>query len=283
MIYDCDISTEDLDPKTLTGEPNIAPEACGNFYTSYSDDVYKTCENQYTIVRDWTILDWCQGEVYQHKQEIRLACSAVPLAHCIESLFVSLSAGQTILEASDFDSGSYDLCGLDLAFSISINGAPFVDSYNVECTDLGSHKVVFKVENLAGSIAYCEVELNVEDKAGHCSNQAQTVRYSDKDQMVVQSLQTTPALKSGTVASAVAIYPNPTVDILYISMNKVFSGAYVHVYDGSGQLVKAVHDIDEGIANLSIDVSESATGSNLLLVEIYDGIRSTCEKVIVIR
>ena len=61
--YDCaSYSTADLGPG-LTGYPTAVQSDACMYNFSYSDQILPSCGGLEKIVRTWTVLDWCTGEI----------------------------------------------------------------------------------------------------------------------------------------------------------------------------------------------------------------------------
>lgn len=103
--FECDeVSIEDLQPGTLTGNLNIFTSAfCFNIQSTFTDEVIEGCsESTYSIIRNWTILDWCSGRVRTHVQFIDVLDKEGPV--------ITLSSSPINISATDHAcSGEYDM------------------------------------------------------------------------------------------------------------------------------------------------------------------------------
>lgn len=67
----------------VTGYPysqqNLSYDLCTNIQTSYNDAILNICSKSFKVLRTWTILDWCKGEVTTHEQIIKVVDDVEPL------------------------------------------------------------------------------------------------------------------------------------------------------------------------------------------------------------
>jgi len=280
-LYDCSLKAEDVDPVTLSGEPTIIPYSCSEVYVQYEDKITKTCEEQYTIQRTWRVLDWCKGELYAHVQEIVLTCSRPPVAYCTGPLTGIVIKDGLIVYAQDFDSGSYDLCDLDIFITVSINGGPFEEKVLFDCADLGTHKVVLKVENEAGEVAYCETEITIIDKDNICDGRRHSFS-STLGEVAHHHALVLDAVDPDFNNTDISIYPNPTSGILNVKVGSLYGEGCIIIYDNLGSIQKMVRHV-KSHDHVYIDTQQFMTGSKMLFVELFDGRVTTIEKVLLIK
>jgi len=277
-LYDCDLKPDNIDPVNLSGEPKFIVSSCGDVHVQYTDDISKTCDEQYTIIRTWNLLDWCDGNTFSHVQEIVLTCSRAPIAYCIGPLIASVTKDGVLVYATDFDGGSFDLCGLDINVTASIDGSPYEDKFIFNCNDLGTHKVILKVENEAGEVEYCTTELTIIDDQKLCDRGERLTSPTEPTAYRKATL----APDMDTANSTVSVYPNPTAGVLHIELGVVVGLGHANIYNSYGTLLKSVSNIKSN-ALLSIDTQNLGAVGNMLFVEIYDGNIATVQKVILLK
>ncbi len=60
-----------------TGQP-VLGSGCSNLIIYYNDNVINTCGNTYKVIRDWTAIDWCSGELAESTQVIKVGDTEGP-------------------------------------------------------------------------------------------------------------------------------------------------------------------------------------------------------------
>ena len=264
---DCDTKPETLTPQYLKQEPIINQELCKEFYFNHHDEITKICDKGYQILRTWTIIDWCNGLIYQHTQKITLVCGHTTMAICNDRINISLDKnGCAILTPDIIDEGSYDLCGSLLKFSLSLDDKHYDEKIKFDCSELGSHKVIMMVENEYGGSDKCQTEIIVEDKSGVCKKKINNI-----------------GAEANTTHSTLQVYPNPTQDFIRIHLNvhdQTF--AYLIIRDQNGRVLRTESNLKIGQQELRFNTSDFSNNTNLLIIEVFDGKQIELKKVIVI-
>ena len=104
LTFDCSISESNLQPGNLTGDLNLSmAQYCFNIQTQFVDTRDSGCSDKvFTLNRQWTIFDWCDGTVITHRQTIQVVDTIGPS--------ITLRTGPILLEATLHScTGEYDL------------------------------------------------------------------------------------------------------------------------------------------------------------------------------
>lgn len=112
------------------------------------------------------------GNVGQCNTTMQVKDVTAPVAVCIQFTTVSLTDdGTAIVNATSFDNGSSDNCGIDKMFvsrmpsDCDTDGTPFDTYTSFSCCDIGEILMVsLRVQDAAGNINSCMVEVQVQDK-----------------------------------------------------------------------------------------------------------------------
>ncbi len=183
VIWPCDFDTNScgagLEPST-TGEPEIFEDQCDLVAVTYEDLYLPIAEPACVkVLRTWIIVDWCQyvegspGGYWEYTQEIKVLNSLDPniLTDCDEKAFCSYDEdclegpADLILEANDDCTDSLDL---NYNYWIDINNDGSTD-YTGETNDasgiydLGTHKILWHVEDGCGNVSICEYLFIISD------------------------------------------------------------------------------------------------------------------------
>ncbi len=70
-----------------TGMPSGA--TCSTINMLYNDTPLPTCGDGYKLLRDWRILDWCNGQIRNHTQVIKVQDMTAPVVTCPANVTVS--------------------------------------------------------------------------------------------------------------------------------------------------------------------------------------------------
>ena len=153
-----------------TGEPTGV--ACANIGFTHSDsDPITLCgggSNSYKIIRTWTVLDWCTGEIITDQQIIKVLDEVAPVINCPTNMTVStdvetceatvLIQGSSI-EVSDACSATVGLMANISSGSIVQNGANWMASG----LEIGTHTVTFTATDECENTASCSFDITVSD------------------------------------------------------------------------------------------------------------------------
>ncbi|NOT36526.1 MAG: T9SS type A sorting domain-containing protein [Saprospiraceae bacterium] len=151
-----------------TGKPVI--DACissGKYSTNFEDMVFivqdDECSYSKKVIRKWTSLNWCTGDVYVFNQVIKINCSKdkiKPIPFCLGTINISLDhLGEATLYPSDCNAGSTDNCGI-LKFAFDKEGN--VTSQKFYISDIGvTQSVKLYVIDNAGNYDFCTINVIV--------------------------------------------------------------------------------------------------------------------------
>ncbi len=75
-LSDSNFSNEGLQPSE-TGYPtlygiDLTDQGLHNFSSSYQDQIIKTSDGGWSIIRKWTVVDWCSNDIFNHPQSIKI-------------------------------------------------------------------------------------------------------------------------------------------------------------------------------------------------------------------
>ncbi|MBK8556543.1 MAG: hypothetical protein IPL65_12605 [Lewinellaceae bacterium] len=177
----------------LQGYPYIfgLPDGCTISYT-YNDVVITICDGTYKILRKWDVIDWCAGEAIAHNQIIKVLDSTGPEFTCPSNMTVStdpftccatVNLPDVIITdaCSQINNISWMVIGIDpYTFDTigmfqgggSLTSFPGNNLWNPDtlgafgytpCLPLGTHTVIYTVEDDCGNLTTCDFKLTVRD------------------------------------------------------------------------------------------------------------------------
>lgn len=154
-------TTSNTGVPTINGQP-ISPN-CGILSTS-DDLTIPLCGNTYKILRHWTILDWCSGEIDQHYQVITVMDQVAPVITCPANYIVNTSytacVGNTLLPAATVS----DNCNTT---TVSFTGNGQTVNTNggaVLGLPLGPNPFTYQATDACGNTATCSFIVTVKDQ-----------------------------------------------------------------------------------------------------------------------
>jgi len=85
--FDCfdefDLNSDGNPDISVTGVPhNPSGSFCPNVQFTYEDLRIDICPGAYKVIRKWSLLDWCTGEVIEHDQIIKVEDKNAPIFEC---------------------------------------------------------------------------------------------------------------------------------------------------------------------------------------------------------
>jgi hypothetical protein len=152
---------------SFTGYPEIegAPvvELC-KINTSYHDQQIAMCGNAYAIIRKWTLLDWCSGEVAMHTQLIKVEDKTPPMVTCADTLTVSTNgpdcAGTFFLPPAQ----ASDACSNPLTFRTFLPQLMLEGNGGlVFSIPVGVHTLTYEAKDACLNTGVCHTILQVKD------------------------------------------------------------------------------------------------------------------------
>ena len=150
---------------------------------TYHDDELPLCGNTYKIIRDWTIVDWCNGIILKHIQLITVEDKEGPILTCPEDqnydIFTQDHTCTTdfIVPApiviSDCNITTWSVAYLlaDINGAAPVNGPYITENvvvtglgYTITDLPLGRTWLRYTVTDACDNITYCFTEVTVQDK-----------------------------------------------------------------------------------------------------------------------
>jgi subtilisin-like proprotein convertase family protein len=163
----------------ITGSPS--GELCNNVQIlPYTDVKIDICDNSYKILRKWSVVEWCSGEVYTHLQIIKVLDKQGPTLTCPRDTAISTDAvscnrdftpARPIVGAGE--------CSSDLTYKLSYSyigrtSGPIpadstftvigiLDLRTLVDMPVGFTAVRWRVEDECGNVSVCTYRIEVKD------------------------------------------------------------------------------------------------------------------------
>jgi len=147
---------------------------CGNIQYTFDDIRINICqegssEGCYKIIRNWTILDWCNNDLLNYVQTIKVEDDEGPTITDVEDITISVDAWQCeaswyVTEPWIMDNCS-DIDGLYTVTSTAgtVTYVPSIGRYLITGLPLGVHQVKVRALDCCGNASEVEIDLTVED------------------------------------------------------------------------------------------------------------------------
>lgn len=280
-------SNTDTDP-SKTGEPNLsADDFCSMVASTYKDRVFNVVNGAcYKILRDWTVIDWCQyndhnpvylglpGNPYVgmwiHTQVIMVNDNNLPVftSSCANTSVCAYNAnctGDVTLVATATDEctptnelvWTYEVTGGNLTTPIK----GYTNTFSRTNMALGTYQIRWTVEDKCGNLAFCSYSFTVKD----CKNPT-PLCYSEITTVVMPS--TTPRMvtikaRDFDRGSTDNCNPGATCGQCYTQLRFSFSGT-----DPKDSLRTFTQD-DVGLNELDMWVWDVAGNRDYCTVTVY--------------
>ena len=279
-------SNADTDPSN-TGEPNLSnDDFCSMVAATYSDRIFNVVDGAcYKILRDWTVIDWCQygddpvylglpGHPYEgmwvHTQIIMVNDYNAPV-------FTSECSNQTICAYNSDCTGDVtivaeadDECTPDneLVWSYRVTGPnldyPLVgnsNTFNRTHMELGWYDIFWTVEDKCGNISECNYSFQVVDCKNPtplCYSEITTVLMPTTDPRMVSI-----KARDFDRGSDDNCDRGSTCEDCYTDLRFSFSGT--NPYDS----IRTFTEDDEGLHTLDMWVWDQAGNKDFCTVTVY--------------
>ncbi len=167
----------DINDENLMGTPTYVSNHCDDIAITYADQVLTTVTDAcYGILREWTIIDWCQYNtntqmgIWTDIQEIRQYNNIAPSWNTCSDTMLCIIENCDVnytktLHATDDCS---DAASLQYSWTIDINSDGSIDSSGQSNTisqtlEVGEHQITWTVEDGCGNFSTCEELIEVRD------------------------------------------------------------------------------------------------------------------------
>jgi hypothetical protein len=182
-----------IESQGLQGYPWVfgRPSGC-NINWTFEDTRIDVCDGTYKIVRDWTLLDWCAGQVIHHAQVIKISDDDAPSMSCPGNLTVSVDPFNCCATVNLPDVVIEDNCSRinniggmivlreqytgEVINMVTLGGSLVDFPGNnwwdrdtlaafgwTSCLPMGAHTVTYLAEDDCGNVATCNFGLTVLD------------------------------------------------------------------------------------------------------------------------
>ena len=170
VVFDC--GTDPDTSPAATGRPQlngteIFNNSVCNFYAFFTDETIETCGNSFKIVRNWTVLDWCNASstptnTLLAQQIIKVQDITPPDLTCPPAFSVSTANNNCqaafLLPAATIS----DNCGTTTSQIFSPGGGQVSDG-QVTGLGLGEFMLIYTATDECGNFAECPVTVTVTD------------------------------------------------------------------------------------------------------------------------
>ena len=169
----CGAATDPEDLPEEYQEPIITGENCGIISINYEDMFFNIAQPAcYKILRQWTVLDWCQydpeypenGGRFTHTQLIKVEDNIAPVINCLDDIHIGVS--------SDCETGVVtldEITTIDCQPNVIIsNDSPYADAAGADASGIypiGTTVVTFTASDRCGNVSTCQVSITVSDLA----------------------------------------------------------------------------------------------------------------------
>ncbi len=141
---------------------------------SYEDVVIDacgpSCSGNVKISRVWTILDWCSGSYFTHRQIIEVL-DMIPPVLDINDVYASVDPWAcTATVTIPHPEHLYDLCDDDISYEVQLDGKVIdlsgspEEGYIIHNLERGAYSLIYTAEDCCGNINKKAVRLFVDDK-----------------------------------------------------------------------------------------------------------------------
>ncbi len=181
IIWPCDVEIEscsDMQDPSVTGEVQVFDDNCSLTGIDYEDQVFTFEDGAcFKILRTWKIIDWCTYDAntlegyWEYDQVIKIINSLPPTITSCDDLDVCIysdaceievtATGTATDDCTDPDDLGYSYqldIGNDGIYNINGNGSTLT-----HVLPIGSHSILWSVQDGCGNVETCTQQVNVND------------------------------------------------------------------------------------------------------------------------
>lgn len=141
---------------------------CGTFFKGYIDKVIPYCGGSYIVIREWSLVDWCNTENnIEYTQLIRVEDTTPPVIVCEENISLPADFGDCGAELVLTSPTAYDGCGSEpFTFALWVNGqsiTPTGGEWRLPFLSIGNHNIVWEVTDACGNRSTCQSSMELYD------------------------------------------------------------------------------------------------------------------------
>jgi hypothetical protein len=152
------------DPNCIGG---ITGPFCGTFFYGYVDKVIHYCGGSYSVKRDWTLVDWCSGQIIDSTQIINIEDNVPPVIDCQDIISSPSDFGDCGAAVHLTPPNATDACNSNpLIYTLKLNGQiilPFNGQYHLPLLNIGQYEITWEVRDDCGNLATCNSTLDLYD------------------------------------------------------------------------------------------------------------------------
>jgi len=154
---------------TIDGQAIYPQEVC-DFWTYFNDHEIPLCGGGFKVLRTWTVMDNCSGDIREEIQVIEVEDNSAPTIHCPSDITVTggYDCG-AVVELPEPIIGSG--CSGTPLYTVSVNGGIISEvngRFIVSGLDVGTYTVTYTVENpCGGHPTSCQIHLTVTSGGGN--------------------------------------------------------------------------------------------------------------------
>ena len=149
---------------SVTGMPTGA--FCENIQMTYENIVIPICEKSYKLLRNWTIFDWCTGEVIEHGQVIKVADILAPIIICPADATASTGPNSCTATYTFEPPSLVDNCTTTPTYDVSsLYGVvtKVGNYYTISNLPIGIYEITYTAYDDCGNSDTCTMDLTVQD------------------------------------------------------------------------------------------------------------------------
>ncbi len=252
------------DPNCIGG---IKGPFCGTFFIGYIDKVIQYCGASYAVKREWSLVDWCSGEVIDSVQIINVEDNQPPVIECPEVLSSPSDFGDCGATLTLTPPVAYDECGSDpLSYVLKLNGqvvTPTNHKWILPPLNIGQYDIAWEIRDDCGNLSICHSTLDLYDSTpptAYCDAHT-VIAINNQDPMGVALLPAT-TLDDGSFDNCGPVTFRARRMDSCISFDWTGNG-HDHVPDGD------VDDFDRGLVfNEYVPVSCCDVDKDYILVQL---------------
>ena len=159
---DADTATSNTGSPTIDGHP--INTSC-DFAAEFTDQITTICQNEFNILRNWIVYDWCNSTNITYTQTIKVLDKTAPTIICPPNQVISVNSGTCFASIIVPNANVSDNCSSANNIDIDVEVPEgYLNGNTLYNLPLGTHEIIYTATDDCGNASTCTMLIEVIDE-----------------------------------------------------------------------------------------------------------------------